>query len=117
MSTSTTDLESSYDFFIVGGGTSGLTIASRLSEDSGINVLVLEAGANHLTDPRVIVPALCMQAPGSDLDWQFLTVPQVSSHHVLNHIWRVVTSIAGAVGKSQDSSTTRSPPWRLQRHQ
>ena len=78
MSTTVTDLETCYDFVIVGGGTSGLTIASRLSEDPGTNVLVLEAGANHLEDPRVIVPAFCMQAPGSDLDWQFTTVPQVS---------------------------------------
>ena len=78
MSTSTTDMETSYDYIVIGGGTSGLTVASRLSEDSAIKVLVLEAGGNHLTDPRVVIPALCMQAHGSDLDWQFITVPQVS---------------------------------------
>lgn len=78
MSTSTTDLEKSYDYVVIGGGTSGLTVASRLSEDPRNTVLVLEAGGNHLTDPRVVIPALCMQAHGSDLDWQFITVPQVS---------------------------------------
>ena len=90
MSTSATQLDTCYDFVIVGGGTSGLTVASRLSEDSGIHVLVLEAGGNHLADPRVIVPALCMQAPGSELDWQFMTVPQVSSYPILNHAWHVL---------------------------
>jgi choline dehydrogenase-like flavoprotein len=34
----------SYDYVIVGGGTSGLTVADQLSEDGNTTVLVLEAG-------------------------------------------------------------------------
>lgn len=65
---STRDLSHDYDFVIVGGGTSGLTVANRLSENIGFRILVLEAGNNHLDDPRVQIPGLCVQAQGSDLD-------------------------------------------------
>ncbi|KAL8706698.1 MAG: hypothetical protein Q9225_007921, partial [Loekoesia sp. 1 TL-2023] len=58
MSTTATDLADSYDFVVVGGGTSGLVVANRLSEDPGIHVLVLKAGRIHLEDPRVVIPAL-----------------------------------------------------------
>lgn len=67
-----------YDFVIVGGGTSGLVVATRLSEDPNVQVLVLEAGEDHRADPRVTIPALWMSLRGSELDWNLVTTPQVS---------------------------------------
>lgn len=39
-----TELEESYDYVIVGGGTAGLTVADRLTEDEATTVLVVEYG-------------------------------------------------------------------------
>ncbi|KAJ5766322.1 uncharacterized protein N7511_003938 [Penicillium nucicola] len=67
----------SYDFVIVGGGTAGLVVANRLTEDPNISVLVLEAGTNRINDPRINVPGLAMAAfEHEDFDWNFRSCPQ-----------------------------------------
>lgn len=38
----------SYDYVVIGGGTAGLAVAARLTENKTISVLVLEAGENRL---------------------------------------------------------------------
>ena len=40
-------VERSYDYVVIGGGTAGLAVAARLSEDAAVNVLVLEAGEHR----------------------------------------------------------------------
>jgi GMC oxidoreductase len=70
----------SYDYVIIGGGTAGLTLGARLTEDPAITVAVLEAGANRLTDPTVQTPTLWLSMMGNPkYDWCHTTVPQVSS--------------------------------------
>ena len=74
-----TIVDGGWDFVIVGGGTAGLVVAARLTEDSQARVLVFEAGNDHSTDPRVNIPALWPSVLKSDIDWAFETTPQVSS--------------------------------------
>lgn len=122
---STTENEK-FDFIIVGGGTAGLVLANRLTLDPDISVLVLEAGADRLTDPKITIPGLAtLMYEDPDYDWAFATTPQVltsySSWLVLFFFWTLMKLTfyvrKGAAVWKTSQSFTRKSRWRLQCHQ
>lgn len=62
-----------YDFIIIGAGSAGAVMASRLSEVRNWTILVIEAGGDEteISD----VPALAGFLQLSDMDWQYQTTP------------------------------------------
>jgi choline dehydrogenase len=64
-----------YDYIIVGAGSAGCVLASRLSEDPDVQVLVVEAGGPDALD-SIHVPIAFGQLFKTAVDWDYSTAPE-----------------------------------------
>ncbi|KAF8133508.1 aryl-alcohol oxidase [Mycena galopus ATCC 62051] len=78
-----------YDFVVVGGGAGGNTVATRLTEDPKVSVLLLEAGPSNAGVLGSQVPFLSnafANAAGA-YSWNYTTTPQAgSAGHVFEYL-------------------------------
>ena len=74
LSTSEVD---SYDYLVVGGGTAGCVMASRLAEYlPNKRILLIEAGPSDYMDNRVIDLKNWLNLLGGELDYDYGTTEQ-----------------------------------------
>lgn len=69
-------LDHRFTHLVIGGGTAGLVVAARLSENPDLTVGVLEAGPAAFDEQRINVPGRFGESLGSEYDWKFETVAQ-----------------------------------------
>ena len=66
----------SFDYIIVGAGSAGCILASRLSASGSAKVLLIEAGGADIEQEKIVLPWMWTTNLGTDIDYKYITVPQ-----------------------------------------
>ncbi|WP_175914147.1 GMC family oxidoreductase [Burkholderia metallica] len=69
-------MKNSFDYLVVGGGSAGSVLVSRLTEDPDVTLCLFEAGGTGDGWPINVPAALVLMIPSRLNNWAFETVPQ-----------------------------------------
>ncbi|MFC5723926.1 GMC family oxidoreductase [Streptomyces gamaensis] len=73
------------DYVVVGGGTAGSVIASRLAENPEVSVVVIEGGPTDIDRPEVLTLRRWLGLLGGELDYDYPTVEQPRGNSHIRH--------------------------------
>ena len=100
--------QATFDYIVVGAGSAGCVVASRLSEDRQAQVLLIEAGGRD-NSINIRIPVLVANILRDELfTWPFTTVPQVHANGK-EHLW-VRGKVIGGSGSINGSIYVRGDP-------
>lgn len=96
---------------LVGAGSAGCVLASRLSEDPDVSVLLLEAGGSEEDTFMIRMPFAALELQNTEVDWAYRTQPQRKAclgmdQQVRFYLFQLYNNL------TLQSSTGRGfPPW------
>ncbi|KAF8525509.1 GMC oxidoreductase-domain-containing protein [Hysterangium stoloniferum] len=104
-----------YDYVIVGGGTAGCVLASRLSENPNATVLLVEAGQSHKRTFFTKFPMGFAKLLKTKVDWEYYSVcilirglQMVQKVGVMMNFIRACRTSSARMGISEKSSVIDS---------
>jgi choline dehydrogenase len=74
-----------HDYVVIGGGTAGSVIASRLAEDPDVSVALIEGGPSDLGRPEVLTLRRWLGLLGGELDYDYPITGQPRGNSHIRH--------------------------------